>query len=236
LLARLLAARAHCRPARLNRGHALFTPQAFPQLSSRACAVLNTPLKDCDPETLRLVFSTFTQHINQVLSPEAGITDPQAILPNLWHRISTALADTNADASLSTTPEARPATPADVVPNAPIASPDPPAKAPPTEPTRQWTNLAPRLSPLPLSGPPASDQPANATITTATPEATPEIAPSAPVVHRSRSRSFRNHIQSFLRWHRLRLCPPLFPRSLRHKLQCFPPPWRLYYAACTGPP
>ena len=79
LLAHLLAARRHRRPAAasrpafLNQGDKPFTPEAFPQLSSKACAVLNTPLKECDPKTLELVFSTFASHINQLMSPEAGI-------------------------------------------------------------------------------------------------------------------------------------------------------------------
>jgi hypothetical protein len=171
------------RPAFLNQGDAPFTPQAYPQLSPTACAVLNTPLKDCDPETLELVLSAFAQHISEVMSPEAGITDREATLPSLWQRLSTALADIKADTSLPAPPDAAPATPTDAVPEAPALSPDPPVQAPPTEPTRLWTNDAPRVSPVPLSGPPASDQPADAMITAAAPETTPGItAPSAPVV------------------------------------------------------
>jgi hypothetical protein len=243
LLARLLARHHHrpaaaSRPASLNQGDAPFTPEAFPQLSPKACAVLNTPLKDCDPESLERVLSAFAQHISEVMSPESGTTDPAATLPNLWHRSSTALADTKADASLSTTPEAVPATPTDAVPAAPVGSPHPPAQVPPTAPTTLWTNDAPRLSPLPLSGPPASEQPA-------APQTTPDIAaPSAPVAHGSRplsnfGRSFRYYTQFPERWHRgpLRCCRALFPsRGVRDGLQCLPPPWRLYYAARPGPP
>ena len=172
LLARLLATRRHrspasvSRPAFLNQGDAPFTPQACPQLSPQACAVLNTPLKDCDPKTLELVFSTFASHINQLMSPDAGITDPAATLPNLWHRISTALADTKADTSLPATPQAVPAFPADAAPDAPVASPHPPAQVPPTGPTPSAKD-APRLSPLPQSGSPASESPADAAITAA---------------------------------------------------------------------
>jgi len=238
-LAHLLARRQHrlaatSRPAWPNQGDIHFTPQAFPQLSAKACAVLNTPLKDCDPKTLRLLVSTFTQHINQVMSPEAGITDPAAAFPNLLHRLNAALADTNADASLSITPPAVPATPADAVPDAP---PQPPAQAPTTAPTTQWTNHAPRLSPLPPSGPPASDQPADATTTAAAPATTPDNAtPCAPLVHRSRS--FRYHTRSFARrrGRHVRRCRAPFPRGVRDGRRCLPPPWRLYYAACTGPP
>jgi len=132
-LAPLLAARRRhrsaetSRPACLNQREIHFTPQAFPQLSVKACAILNTPLKDCDPKTLKLLVSAFTQHINQVMSPEAGITDPAAAFPNLWHRLNAALADTNADASLSTMPQAVPATPADATPHPPVPTPHPPA-------------------------------------------------------------------------------------------------------------
>ena len=233
-LAHLLAARHHRRPAWPNQGDIHFTPQAFPQLSPKACAVLNTPLKDCDPKTLKLLVSTFTQHINQVMSPEAGIADPAAAFPNLLHRLNAALADAKADPSLSTTPESGPATPPDTVPDAP---PQPPAQAPTTAPTSQWTNHAPRLSPLPPSGPPASDQPADATTTAAAPATTPDNAtPCAPLVHRSRS--FRYHTRSFARrrGRHVRRCRAPFPRGVRDGRRCLPPPWRLYYAACTGPP
>ena len=164
LLPRWLAApllARHRRPASLNQGDTLFTPEAFPQLSPKACAVLNTPLKDCDPRTLELLVSTFTQYINQVMSPEAGITDPAAILPNLWQRLNAALADTKADTSLPATPQAVPAVPADAAPDARVASTHPPAV-----PTRPSAKDAPHLSPLPQSGPPASDLPADAAIAT----------------------------------------------------------------------
>jgi len=242
-LARLLARRHHrlapvSRPAFRNRGDIHFTPQAFPQLSPKACAVLNTPLKDCDPKTLNLLVSAFTQHINQVISPEAGIADPTAAFPNLLHRLSTALNDAKADTSAPAMPEAAPATPTDALPDAPpVASPHRPVQAPPTAPARQWTNDAPRVSPLPLSGLPASDQQADATITTAAPQTPPDIpAPFGPVVHRSRS--FRYDTRSFAprRRSRFRRCRTLFLRSLRDDLQSRPPPYRLYYAACTGPP
>jgi hypothetical protein len=247
VLARLLARRYRqsapvSRPAFLNQGDAPFTPEACPQLSPKACAVLNTPLEKCDPETLELVVSSFAQHISELMSPEAGTTDLEATLPNLWQRLSTALADTKAATSLPAMPEAVPATPADAVPDAPVVSPDPPAQVPATGPTKPPAKDVPRVSPVPLSGPPASDQPAEATIATAAPATTPSIAaPSAPVVHGSRplsnsGRSFRHYAQSFARWRR-RPFRALFPSiGVRDGLPCLPPPWRLYYAACTGPP
>ena len=235
-LARLLAARRHCRPAAtsrpafLNQGDMPFTPEAFPQLSPKACAVLNTPLKDCDPKTIELLVSALVQHINQVMSPDSGITDPASAFPNLWHRISAALADTQADTSLPATPRAAPATPADAMPDAPVASPHPPAP-----PTRLWTNDAPRTAPLPLSGLPASDQPHDATITTAAPRTPPDTAaPSRPVVHPSLS--FRYRTQSSARW---RPCDsqPSLPRRIRVYLCASVVPFsRCHYAASTGPP
>jgi hypothetical protein len=248
-LARLLIRRHRqfasvSRPAFLNRGDAPFTPETCPQLSPKACAVLNTPLKECDPKTLELLFSAFAQHISDLMLPESGMTDLAATLPNLWHRLSTALDDTKADTSLPATPDAAPATAADAVPQVPVLSPHPPAHSPPTGPTNSSAKDRPRLSPVPLSGPPASDHPADATITAATPQTTPDIAaPSAPVVHGSRplsnsGRSFWSHTQRFARWRRIsfRCCRALFPPGVRDGLQCLPPPWRLYYAACTGPP
>jgi len=228
------------RPPSLNHGDAPFTPEACPQLTPKACAVLNTPLQDCDPQTLDLVVSTFAQYISDLTSPESGITDRAATLPNLWQRLSTALGDTKADTSLPTTPDAAPATATDAVPQVPVLSPHPPAQ--PTAPTNSSAKDAPRLSPVPPSGPPASDHPADATITAA--QTTPDIAaPSTPAVHEIRSlsntaRSFRHHTQSFARWRQnpLRYCRTLFPQGLRDALPNLPPPWRLYYAACTGPP
>ena len=230
LLAHLLAARRHRRPACLNRGDKPFAPEAFPQLSPKACAVLNTPLKDCDPKTLELVFSTFASHINQLMSPEAGLTDLQAAFPNLWHRLNAALADTSADACLSTTPPAVSATPADAVPDAPVVPPHSPVQAPPTGPTRPSAKDTPRVAPLPLSDPPA-----DATIIAAAPRTPPEIpAPFGPVVHRSRP--FRHHTQSSTRWRR-RDSQPRLPRRIRVYLCASVVPFSCYhYAASTGPP
>jgi len=194
-LARLLTRRhrqlaSFSRPTCLNQGNAPFTPQAYPQLSPKACAVLNTPLKECDPKTLELVFSTFASHINQPMSPKAGMTDPAATLPNLWYRLNAALADTNNDMCLSTTPAPVPAAPADAVPDAPVVSPQPPAQALTTAPTTLSAKDATRLLSLPLSGPPASDPPTDAAITAPARQPTPHItAPSAPVGHASRSLS-----------------------------------------------
>jgi len=219
-----LLARRRRRPACLNQADTPFTPETHPQLSPKACAVLNTPVKDCDPKTLELLVSTFTQYINQVMSPETGSMDPQAVLPNLWHRLSTTLADTDLDVSLPAAPQPVPATLADEVPDAPVASPHPPA--PLTGPTMPSAKDASRLSPLPLPGLPASDPLAEAiTTTAAAPKTPPDFAArSAPVRHASlRRRLFRRRRASFL-------------GSRSDKLQCLPPPWRLYYAACTGPP
>jgi hypothetical protein len=243
VLAHLLAARRHhrpvatSRPACLNQGDKPFTPEARPQLSPQASAVLNTPLKDRDPKTLELVFSTFSSPINRLMSPEAGMTDPAAKLPNLWHRLNAAPGDTEAETCLSTTPQPVPATPADEVPDAPVA---PPQKALTTGPTTPSAKDAPRLSPLPLSGRPASDPPPDAAICAPAPRTTPHIAPVRPA-SRSLSnpgQSLPHHTQSFM-CRRRRHVPsshPLSPQSLRDALQCLPPPSRLYYAASIRPP
>jgi len=245
-LAPLLARRQHhpTAPSRRNHADILFTPEAFPQLSLKACAVLNTPVKDCDPKTLHLVLSTFARYVNQVMSPEAGITNPAATLPNLWHRLSTALSDTNADTTLPATPEPVPAAPADTLPDAPASSTQPQVHAPPTGPIMPSAKDAPHVSPVPPSSPPASDQPADPAITAAAPQTTPDIAArSAPVGPGSRplstpGQSFRYRTQSFARrrLHHARCRPALFPPGARDRLQCVPPPWKLHYAACAGPP
>ena len=244
LLTRRRRSRSATRPAFLNQRDAPFTPEACPQLSPKACAVLNTPLKDCAPETLELLFSALAQHISDLMSPESGMTDLAATLPNLWQRLSTALGDTKAATSLPATPDAALATATDAVPQVPVLSPHPPTHSPPTAPTKPSAKDAPRLSPVPLSSPPPSHHPADATITAPAPQTAPDIAaPSAPVVHGSRplsdsGRSFRPATQSVAPWRRspFRCCRALFGRGVRDGLQCLPPPWRLYYAACTGPP
>jgi hypothetical protein len=219
------------RPACLNQGDAPFTPEAYPQLSPKACAVLNKPLKDCDPKTLELLLSAFAQHINDLMSPESGMTDPAATLPNLWQRLSTALADTQADTSLPAPPDTAPATATDAVPEVPALSPHPPAHAPPTGPTSSPAKAAPPMPQATLSGPPASDHPAEATITAAAPQTPPDIAaPCAPVVPGSRPLSNSGRSFPFCCYR------ALFPRGARDGLPCLPPPWELYYPACTGPP
>jgi len=242
LLARLLAARRHRRPAAatrpafLNQGDIHFTPEAFPQTQPqglRGSQYAAQGLRSQDPGVGGF------QHINQVLSPEAGITDPAAMFANLWRRISTALADTNVDASLSTTPQAVPATPADAAPDAPVASPHPPT--PPTGPSAKH---APRVSAGVVSGPTASDQ-------RAAQPPPPLAGGSSREADRCREadrwgegaggfgRSFRSFTQSFARRrpHHVRRCREfVHPRGVRDGLQCLPSPPRLCHAACTGPP
>lgn len=209
-------------PAFLSQGDAPFTPEQWPQLSAKACAILNTPLEECDPATLELLFSTLAQHLSEVMSPEATSADREARLPNLWARLSAALGDAEADTALPAPPDAE--------------------QLPATGAARPSAKAAPRLSPAPLSSQPASDQAADVAITAAASETTPHIAvPCAPVVHGSRplagpGRSFRNHVQFLTRRRPVRHCRALFARGVRDGLPCLPPPWRLYHAACTGPP
>jgi len=224
LLPRLLAClltRRHRRPAAASRpqGYSPFTPEACPQLTPKACAVLNTPLKDCDPKTLEVLFSALAQHINELMSPEAGMTDPRAALPNLWYRLSAALGDIKPETSSPTKPEAVPTIPGNAVPDGPLVPPHPPAP-----PTRRSAKAS-----APLSGPPASDRPPDATITTAAPETTPDVtAPSRPLVEGGRP--LANFGRSF------RCCAQSLARRCRRPFQGSSQPWRLCYAACTGPP
>ena len=65
----------------------LFTPEAFPVLSPEACAFLNTPLEQCDPDILVFMFSGLTQYLIE-LPPDADTPDPFEVFATLWSRLT----------------------------------------------------------------------------------------------------------------------------------------------------
>jgi hypothetical protein len=227
-------------PAFLDDSDTPFTPESCPQLSAKACAILNTPLGDCDPETLELLFSALAEHIAGLMSPESGATDAEATLPSLWDRLNAMLADAGAEPPPEAAPDAAPATPAEAEQNEAPAAPDPTAQTSPPAPAKRPAKAAPFVAP-PLPDPPAADPPPDAAITAlAAGETAPDPAPlPGPVPHGGRPfPSFRDRGRQLARYYRrlLHSCRLLFRRSWRDGPQCRPPQRRLCYAACAGPP
>ena len=65
---------------------ACFTPEAFPALTPEACAFLNTPLEECDPDILLFMFSGLTKYLTEL--PEgAEVPDPMELFATLWDRL-----------------------------------------------------------------------------------------------------------------------------------------------------
>ncbi len=135
-IARLWFGRTRRRPASPGRpprpadDTAPFTPETHPELSPEACALLNTPVEDCDPEFLRLLLSALARHIADNLPPEPGMTDPQALFATLWARLADPLGDAPPDAAPDSPPPDAPARPTATAPTGSRPAPDTPATAP----------------------------------------------------------------------------------------------------------
>ncbi|HUB11961.1 MAG TPA: hypothetical protein VMB34_08390 [Acetobacteraceae bacterium] len=93
-----------------------FTPEAFPALSTEACAFLNTPLEQCDPETLRFMFSGLAQYLID-LPDDADTPDPMAVFAMLWARRGNVDKDVRPDSAVATQRDA-------ALPAAVVALPD----------------------------------------------------------------------------------------------------------------
>jgi hypothetical protein len=197
-----------------------FTPESHPGLAPEMCAILNTPVEDCDPEILRVVFTAFAELIADALPPELRGLDGGELFSTLAGRLGSARGEARQDAAPELPPEPAPET-------AVAAMPDAPPQTMAARPAERGTAGA-----------------ADAPISSA---ATSDLAPDAPLhsgpaIHagrtsRHRGRSLRpRHIWRARRdclWpfrcRRLRLC-----RGWRNPLT--PPLRRLCYAACAGPP
>ena len=202
------------RPPLPDRDDTPFTPEAYPGLGPEVCAVLNTPVEECDPDLLRLVLAVFVRHIADSMPPELGM-DAEALFSGLWGRLGAVPGAAGPDAPPAEQPPPTPLAPKDAEPDAPPAPPVTPLQPPGTE---------------------ASDNAAAAPIVAreAAPivarEAAPDAAsPIAPAYRRSRpllgsSRPFRRCRRSDFRGGR--------PGAS----QRLPPQRRLCYAACAGPP
>ena len=186
-----------------------FTPEAYPGLSPEACAIFNTPVEECDPDLLRLVLSALALHIADSLPPDLGL-DAKALFSTLWGRLNTVPGEARPDARPAEQPAPAPAAAKDAVPDA---------------------------SPPPLiqeQGTASADHAATATV--AARETTSDAtSPTASVFRRGHapfdgSRSFRHRRRS--PGH----CRSRVHRTVPGALHPLPPPRRLCYAACAGPP
>ena len=249
--------RSRARPAPVTRtlfshGNAPFSPETVPGLGPEICAVLNTPLEECDPEIVRILLASLAQTIAQSApSEEAGMTDAQALFSTLWGRLAGALDEAAPDtwpaaapntwppATPNTRTTAAPVAPAEASPDMLSVSPAPPAQIP----TPALPEPVPDMSFESLAPPPdaqAADLPDGAAIAaTAAPETTPHTAalpaPVArgpcPVLHRGLS--FQYSIKCAVQRPRWRFSrSPAFSR-------CGPPQQRLplhwCYAARASP-
>jgi len=150
-----------------------FTPKAFPGLSLEFCNILNTPLEDLDPNTLRLLLAAFAQTVVNAMPPEFGMT-AGSLFSSLSDRVA-ALGVAMPDAPPPAALHAAPLTPAHAVPQAPGAPPHPLAAASPAAPPHALPNL-PLVSPAPLHDAPAADLPHHAPIAAAAAQITPVTA------------------------------------------------------------
>ena len=197
------------RPALPGSDDAAFTPDAWPGLSPEARAFFNTPVEDCDPEILRLLLAALAGHIADAMAGELGM-DAKALFSTLCSRLAPALGETRPDAPPAAEAAQAPTTPEHAAPD---AAATPPIQAQGTEPVDAATAVAATRN----TGPDG-------------------IFAPAPVFRRDRrlvhaGRPFR---------HRRR--PPVdrgrlgFHRFLPGTPRALPPPQRLCYAACAGPP
>jgi len=249
-------------PASPDCGDGDFTPETCPGLTAAQCAFLNTPVEECDPELLRLILAALAEHIVDCLPPELGL-DAEALFSTLCHRIGAAPDQAETDqaapdqaapdqAALDAPPDALPASapaaPEHAEPGAPPAKqPVAPENAVPDDPPDVEQAAAQpgphdaepedsRDPPIQAQGTePVDEAGAPAAVAIVAWQTLPgAAAPTGSALRRFRtrfagSRSFRYRHRSPVpgrrpRVHAARARPP------------GPPPRRLCYAACAGPP
>lgn len=110
-LARCFSVRRRPRPASRRRRQSRyvpFTPETCRGLTAEDCALLNTPLQDCDPEVLRQLLFGLAQHLVAAMPTEAGMPDAKAMFATLWDRLG-APGDATPDETPPVAPEETPA-------------------------------------------------------------------------------------------------------------------------------
>ena len=74
-----------------------FTPQAYPGLSPGFCALLNTPLEECDSATISLLLDASARTIARVMPPQPGMPDAAALFATLSARLAGVFDDAGLD-------------------------------------------------------------------------------------------------------------------------------------------
>jgi len=168
------------RPASSNRlespafGSAPFTPEAYPGLSPDACAFFNTPVEECDPDTLSVILSALAEHIADRLPTERAL-DARALLSALSGRLGAVPGEAGPDVPPAVEPAPAPAMPEDAAPAAPEnATPDVPEDAAPAMPENAAPDMAEGAAPaMPENtvpdDPPAVERAATSAMTAAEP-------------------------------------------------------------------
>jgi hypothetical protein len=153
----------------------------MPGLLPEAAAFFNTPLEELDPAILPFMLRAFATKVAELLPPETGLADADALFADLRARFAGLLDKPAPDAA----PSEAPATPADLNPHAQRASPaaPPPPSPPEASPPVLLSLPLPEVSkPVLHSSPPPppearAPQPPHAAATTVA--AAPPCAPDA---------------------------------------------------------
>lgn len=138
LLARWLGGgrSASCRARSIDCRESPFTPETCPGFPPEFYEFLNTPLEQCDPAIVHLLFAALAAHIAETLPPELGMGDAREVFAKLSGRLGGFCGDLVPDAFGAVEPGAAPAAPvaasADAPAFPPEASPDVPVGLPDT--------------------------------------------------------------------------------------------------------
>lgn len=113
-------------PSRRRRGrnseNAPFSPETHPGFPPEVCALLNTPVEECDPDLLRLILAALAKHIAESLPPELGMTDAQAVFARLWGRLGGVQPESAPDSAAAEQADAASAAPSETLPEAQAAT------------------------------------------------------------------------------------------------------------------
>jgi hypothetical protein len=176
-----------------------FTAETCPGLPPELIKLLNTPMQDCDPEALRLLFSAFACFIASAMPPgmaALGLTNAEDVFGYIQGSVGGVLdgATLASEPACEQTPPpaAQPQAPPPGQPQAP--PPTQPQAPPPTPPgaAPEQQYGAPPAAPMAttppatLPSPPAVPDPVLTNLTDAPPAAAPQVGPvlSAPEANR----------------------------------------------------
>ena len=122
----------HRRRGSAHRPDAPYLPEVYAGLSPEARTFLTTPMEECDPAKLALLYSTFEQHIAEAITSGAGFKDPKALFARVCGCFDAAIDHAQPGATAAVPPLA--AADAAPVPSTDAAA-EPPTGAAPAAPT-----------------------------------------------------------------------------------------------------